>query len=72
MPRKNQQLSIKARDGRGRQPVKRVELVKVECDRCGSTVYADADGGPRSHLRPTRPGEPLHSEIVPTMTECAD
>jgi hypothetical protein len=49
---------------------KRVEIPRATCDRCQREVYADADGGPRGHLRDTRPGEPLHSEIVPTMTSC--
>jgi hypothetical protein len=44
----------------------------VTCERCEREVYADADGGPRGHLRPTRPGEPMHSEIVPTMTACEE
>ncbi len=50
----------------------RVEVPKVTCDRCGSTVYASPDGSPRPHLRATRPGEPLHSEIVPVMADCAE
>jgi Domain of unknown function (DUF4145) len=30
----------------------------------------DADGTPRGHLRDSRPGETMYSEIVPTMTSC--
>jgi hypothetical protein len=48
----------------------RVEPAKATCLRCSREVYADASGEPRAHLRPTRPGEPMHSQIVPTMTAC--
>jgi hypothetical protein len=66
-PTKAQRLLRDAREGR---PVQRVEISRVTCERCEREVYADAVGGPRGHLRPTRPGEPTHSEIVPTMTSC--
>lgn len=64
-PTKHQAL-IKAARQTG--TFERVEIPRVTCPRCSREVYADADGGPRAHLRPTRPGEPLHSEVVPTMT----
>jgi hypothetical protein len=67
-PSKAQQLVRAARDG---QPVQRVEVPRAACARCGQDgIPALPDGSPRPHLRPTRPGEALHSELVPTMTGC--
>jgi hypothetical protein len=68
-PTKSQTLIKRARQ---EGSFERVEVPRTTCERCGREVYADADGGPRAHLRDTRPGEPLHSEIVPTMTSCEE
>ena len=68
-PTKHQALVRAARAG---GPVQRVEIRRVTCPRCASEVYALPDGSPRPHLRPTRPGEAMHSAIVPTMTGCSD
>ena len=68
-PTRAQKLLSDAREGR---PVQRVEIPRVACERCGREVFADADGGPRAHLRDTFPGEALHSEVVPTMTQCEE
>jgi hypothetical protein len=45
---------------------------KVACPRCGTEVYASADGTPRGHLRATRPGEELYRSEIPTMTDCTE
>ncbi len=66
-PTPAQQLVRNARKG---LPVERVAIPRVTCKRCSTEVYADADGRPRPHMRATRPGEPMHSEIVPTMVTC--
>jgi hypothetical protein len=50
----------------------RVEPPKTMCERCGSTVYALADGSPRGHMVPTKPGEVGFDERVPTMTTCEE
>ena len=42
----------------------------MTCERCGTEPYALPDGSPRPHLRPTRPGETLYTEVVPPMIEC--
>jgi hypothetical protein len=69
-PKYRQALIKAAREGR---PVQRVEIPRVACERCGQHgIYALPDGSPRPHLRPTRPGEPLHSTIVPTRIDCTD
>ena len=69
-PTPRQALVKAAREG---QPVQRVEIPKVTCERCGQEgIYADASGRPHPHLRPTRPGEQLHSSIVPTRIDCTD
>jgi hypothetical protein len=67
-PTPRQALIRSAREGR---PVQRVEISRVGCPRCRQEgIYALPDGSPRPHLRPTRPGEALHSEIVPTRIDC--
>jgi hypothetical protein len=72
MPRrsytKRQALIRQAREG---GPVELVEIPRVRCEACGdSTVYANADGSPRPHLRPARRGDPGWSEIVPVRVSC--
>jgi hypothetical protein len=67
-PTTRQQL---ARDAWRGRPVQRADVLRVACERCGQEgIYALPDGSPRPHLQPTRPGEPMHSQIVPTMTAC--
>lgn len=63
------QALIKAARNGG--PVQRVEISRVACERCGQDgIFALPSGEPRPHLRDTRPGEPMHSSIVPTKTDC--
>lgn len=50
----------------------RVKVPRTTCERCSRDAYALPDGSPRAHLRPTLPGEPLFSAIVPTMTTCEE
>ena len=66
-PTPRQQLVRNARKG---QEFTRVMVPRTTCPRCQRDVYAEADGEPRPHLRDTRPGEPMHSAIVPTMVTC--
>ena len=66
-PTKRQELLRAAREG---QAVRRVAVPRVACPRCARDVYALPDGSPRPHLRPTRPGEADHNDIVPTRTNC--
>jgi len=69
-PAKRQAL-IKARDGRGSKPAKRV-VPKVTCERCQRDVYAAPDGTPRSHLRPSTPDDRNFDPRVPTMVDCQE
>jgi hypothetical protein len=66
-PTKRQALIKAARQGRD---FTRVEVPHATRPRCQREVYADEDGTPRGHLRDSRPGEAMYSEIVPTMTSC--
>jgi hypothetical protein len=68
-PTKSQTLIRRARET---GTFERVTIPRVTCPRCGREVYALPDGSPRGHLRDTRPGEPLHSEIVPTKIDCGE
>jgi hypothetical protein len=69
-PTRRQTLIKQARQG---QPVQRVEVHRVTCERCGQEgIFASPDGSPRPHLCPTHPGEPMHSQIVPTRIDCTD
>jgi len=43
---------------------------KVTCPACARDFYPDADGRPRPHERPSRPGEHGHSPDVPTYVTC--
>jgi hypothetical protein len=72
MPRSRPTMaSALVRAARSGQPVQRVEIPKVECPRCGSEVYAAADGTtPRPHMRSSVPGESGYRADVPTMTDC--
>lgn len=58
------------RKARATGTFERVTIPRTVCTRCQREVYALPDGSPRGHLRDTRPGEPLHSAIVPTMVTC--
>jgi hypothetical protein len=66
-PNKREALVRAARQG---QPFTRVQVPKLACSRCGSEVYANADGGPRPHLRPAVQGDPGWSELVPVRVGC--
>lgn len=70
-PTKRQALIKAARQEGG---FTRVQVTRVTCPRCQQDgLLAMPDGvTPRPHLRPTRPGEPLYSAIVPTRIDCEE
>lgn len=51
-------------------PELKVRPAQALCPSCQTTQWADADGLPRPHLRPSRPGDPDWSDLVPTMSPC--
>jgi hypothetical protein len=68
MHTQRQKLLQAARNGK---PVERVTIPRVTCPACGDrTVFANADGSPRPHLRPAVQGDPGWSEIVPVRVGC--